>query len=156
MSNAAQHNYLGDIVLNYLPLMVAVVSIFGAALIYGYQKSVDRKTSLMEMRRHVYREFLKAFSGMTNAPENIEQITREFYQSEFDLIAVGSDDVIRRVGELTNFYSETNHDRHNRDAQEVKKRVAAVCQAMRADCFEKSSLTDEEITALIPIAGNSQ
>ena len=35
---------------------------------------------------------------------------------------------------------------------EVRRLVAEVCKAMRADCFEKSNLSIEEIRALVPIA----
>lgn len=65
---------------------------------------------------------------------------------------VGSDQVVRAVGALSNFYAATNDDRHNRDAEQVKILVAQVCKAMRGGCFETSALTLEEIKSLVPIA----
>ena len=135
-----------------LPLLVTALSIGGAAGTYAYQKYVDRRTALVEIRRAAYREFLKAFMAMSDSPERFEDIRRRYYQSEVELLIVGSDRVIQNVGALSHFYAETNDDRFNRDVPEVKRLVAEVCRSMRSDCFEKADLTTEEVQALVPIA----
>lgn len=139
-------------ILELIPIVVAVVTVGGAAVTYLVQKSLDRRNALIEMRRRCYRDYLLAFSAMSDSPERIEEIRRRYYQAEFDLLIVGSDKVVQSVGDLSNFYAATNEDRFNRDAAEVRRRVAIVCQAMRQDCFEKSLLTVEEIQAVVPIA----
>jgi hypothetical protein len=136
----------------FIPIWVAVVTVLGASITYVVQKNLDRRNALVEIRRKCYRDYLSAFSAMSNSPEKIEDVTRKYYQSEFDLLIVGSDRVVQAVGALSQFYAETNHDRFNRDVKAVRGLVAQVCRAMRRDCFEKSSLTIEEIQALVPIA----
>jgi len=134
-----------------LPLVVAVLSIAGAAGTYAYQKYVDRRTALVEIRRTAYRNYLNAFMALSDSPDRVEDIRRRYYQSEVELLVVGSDSVVQNVGALSRFYARTNEDRFNRDANEVRRLVAEVCRSMRADCFEKSDLTIEEIQALVPI-----
>jgi hydroxylamine reductase (hybrid-cluster protein) len=134
-----------------LPLLVTALSIAGAAGTYAYQKYVDRRTALVEIRRSAYREFLKAFMAMSDSPERVEEIRRRYYQSEVELLIVGSDQVIQKVGALSRFYAETNDDRINRDVREVRRLVAEICRSMRSDCFEKTNLTTDEVQALVPI-----
>lgn len=135
-----------------IPIIVAVITVSGAAIAYLVQKHLDRQNALIEMRRKCYRDYLHAYSSMSDSPEKLEDIRRKYYQAEFDLLVVGSDEVVKAVGALSNFYSETNDDRFNRDVAKTKLLVAQVCSAMRKDCFEKSSLTIEEIQAVVPIA----
>jgi hypothetical protein len=134
------------------PIIIAVLSVMGAAATYAYQKRVDRRSALVEIRRAAYRNYLNAFMAMTDSPEPFEDIRRKYYQSEVELLVVGSDLVIQAAGDLSNFYAATNHDRFNRDGSEVRRLVAEICKAMRADCFEKSKLSIEEIRAIVPIA----
>ena len=138
--------------IDWIPLLVAALSIVGAAATYAYQRRVDRSSALIEIRRTAYRNYLNAFMAMSGTPEKIEDIQRNHYQSELELLVVGSDAVIKAVGNLSRFYAETNHDRFNRDGGEVRRLVAEVCRAMRADCFEKTDLSVSEIQALVPIA----
>jgi methionine synthase I (cobalamin-dependent) len=133
------------------PVLVAIVTIAGAAITYVVQKGLDRRNALVELRRRCYRDYLLAFSAMSNSPEKIEDVTRKYFQAEFDILVVGSDEVVQAVGVLSQFYAETNEDRFNRDAAAVRRLVAEVCRAMRRDCFERSSLTVEEIQAVVPI-----
>jgi hypothetical protein len=136
----------------WIPLLVAVLSIIGAAATYTYQKKVDRKSALVEMRRLAYRNYLSAFMAMSDSPNRVDDIRRALYQSEVELLVVGSDLVVQAVGKLSGFYAATNDERFNRDGSEVRRLVAEICKAMRADCFEKSNLSIEEIRALVPIA----
>lgn len=135
-----------------VPLLVSVITVIGAVAAYIVQKSIDRRNALIEMRRKCYRDFLVAFIAMSDSPEAVEDIRRKLYQAELDLLVVGSDRVVRAVGALSRFYAETNADRFNRDAAHVRLLVAEICQAMRIDCFEKSSLSVAEVQALVPIA----
>ena len=138
--------------MDILPLLIATLTIMGGAGVYAYQKRVDRRTNLIEIRRAAYRNYLNAFMAMSDSPERVEEIRRRYYQSEVELLVDGSDEVIKRVGALSRFYSETNDHRFNRDVREVKRLLAEICKAMRADCFEKSKLSVDEVQALVPIA----
>ncbi len=63
---------------DYLPLLVTALSIIGAALVYGYQKSIDRKTALIELRRKAYKKFIRTFVDMTSTPEHDPVIKRAY------------------------------------------------------------------------------
>jgi len=139
-------------IFDWVPILVAAMSVVGAAATYAYQRKVDRRSALIELRRTAYRNYLNAFMAMSDSPERIEDIRRNYYQSEIDLLVIGSDEVIQQVGMLSQFYASTNHDRFNRDSAEVRRLVAEICKTMRADCFEKTSLSTDEIKALVPIA----
>jgi hypothetical protein len=136
----------------WIPVLVAALSIIGAAITYAYQRRVDRRSALVEIRRSAYRNYLNSFMAMSDSPERIEDVRRAYYQSEVELLVVGSDSVVQSVGALSRFYTETNEDRFDRDAKEVRRLVAEVCRAMRSDCFEKTDLSITEIQALVPIA----
>lgn len=135
----------------WIPVLVAALTIAGAIATYAYQKRIDRRNALVEIRRGAYRNYLNAFMAMSDSPERVEEIRRRLYQAEVELLVVGSDVVVKKIGALSRFYSETNHERFSRDASEVRRLVAEVCKAMRADCFERSNLSTAEIQALVPI-----
>jgi hypothetical protein len=136
----------------FIPLFVTVLTIIGAAVTYAYQRIVDRKTALMELRRTAYREYLTSFMAMSNNVDSDKAVSNRFIVVETDFLVVGSDEVIKKAGALSTYYYETNNDRFNRDVPTTRRLVADVCKAMRADCFEKSLLTTAEIQLLVPIA----
>jgi hypothetical protein len=135
----------------YLPILIAAVSIGGAAVTYAYQKRVDRQTTLLEMRRSTYRIYLQAFYAMTDNRNGVKEIIDEHLRLKSDLMLVGSDRVIQSVGALSRYYSDTNSNGPDRDLTTVKNLVANLIIAMRADCFESSGLKFEEIQTLVPI-----
>ncbi|MCJ8507796.1 hypothetical protein MUU53_07700 [Rhizobium lemnae] len=135
----------------WIPLLVALLTALAGVFAYSWNKRVDRKHALLELRRVAYRNYLNSFMAMSDSPQGVDEIRRRLYQSEVELLVVGSDTVVQAVGKLSNFYAITNNDRFNRDAAEVRRLVANVCMSMRADCFEKTDLSIEEIRALVPI-----
>jgi hypothetical protein len=135
-----------------IPLIVTVLTIFGAALTYAYQRIVDRKTALVELRRNAYREFVSSFLAGFIDTDSAKEKSMLFHSLQTDLLIVGSDEVIRKVGALCKYFQETNHDRFSRDAAMGRRFLADVCLAMRADCFEKSALSIEEIEPLVPLS----
>jgi hypothetical protein len=136
----------------YIPLIVTALGVLGAAITYTYQRRVDRKTALIELRRKAYRDYLRAFLSMTDSNERDEKIRHDLLEAEFELLVIASDRVIKEIGALSQYYSETNDDRFNRNAPKVRALVAEVCRAMRQDCFERTDLTIDEIQAVVPIA----
>lgn len=135
----------------WIPLVVAIVTALAGVCAYGWNKRLDRKHALLELRRLAYRNYLSSFMAMSDSPEMIDEVRRRLYQSEVELLIVGSDAVVQAVGKLSNFYATTNDDRFNRDAAEVRRLIANICMTMRADCFEKTDLSIDEIRALVPI-----
>jgi len=142
--------------IDWVPIAVAVLTIGGAAVTYAYQRTVDRRNALVELRRAAYRDYLAAFLDMSNSSEWVAEITNRHNKAEIDLLVVGSDRVVQQVGDLHRYYSETNHDRFNRDAENVRRLVAQVAKAMRSDCFEESNLSIDQISDLVPIGENKR
>lgn len=136
----------------WVPLLATMVTAIVGVIAYAWNKRVDRRNALIELRRTAYRNYLNSFMALSFNPDQINDVRRKLYQSEVELLIVGSDAVVQAVGKLSSFYAVTNHDRSNRDGSEVRRLVANVCMTMRADCFEKTDLSLEEIKALVPIA----
>lgn len=130
-----------------IPLIVTALTIFGAAGTYAYQRVIDRRTALVELRRVAYREFVSTFLAGFLDDNSAKEKAKFLYSLQTDLLIVGSDDVIRKVGALGNYMKEGN-----RDASKVRGPLADVCVAMRADCFEESALSSKEIEPLVPIS----
>jgi hypothetical protein len=135
-------------------IIAALILVIGGAVVYRWQKNIDQQIALIELRREAYRRYLTAFSNMTNNTHernhvSSKKIAQELHLCEFDLLVVGSDEVLKSMNSLKEFYISTNDDRFNRDATKTDELVGKVCQAMRKDCFEKSSLTSEEFQRLV-------
>ncbi len=135
----------------YIPLLVAVISIVGGGLVYLYQKRVDRRVALAELKRGAYREFLAAFLDMTNTPEKDRDVTNRYLKAEFDLLVIASDSVLKHVSALDRYYGDTNTKRHERDSKKIRELISNAALAMREDCFEKSNLGANELQTLIPL-----
>ncbi len=58
----------------YIPLFPTALSVLGAAVICEYQKSIDRKTALIDLRQKSYIDILKVYVAMPDSPERIEEI----------------------------------------------------------------------------------
>ncbi len=131
------------------PVIAAAIIVVGGAWAYRWQKTVDRQTALIELRRKAYRRFLTAFISMSRSTNTTEEITRELVECEYDLLLVASDEVAKCVGLLSTFYHNTNSGRFNRNVKKSRLLIANVCKAMREDCFEESTLTLDEFQKLV-------
>ncbi len=142
---------MGDWVSIIGPMFAAAIVVGGGAMAYRWQKTIDRRTALIELRRKAYQRYLAAFVSVTNTPDAIAEISLELFQCEFHLLIVASDEVVKHVGTLRKFYLDTNDDRMNRNTEITRQLIANVCQAMREDCFEESNLAMDEYQKLVPI-----
>ena len=134
-----------------LAIILSLIAILGTIGTYSFQKYQDRRNALIEMRRTAYREYLDELMQFLFTPEKGEETDKRYALTECRLLIVASDEVIKCVSTFRRVMSEA--DPKNREAKllSVKSKVADICIAMRADCFEKTNLTSEQVQALVPI-----
>jgi very-short-patch-repair endonuclease len=69
-----------------------------------------------------------------------------------NLEGVASDATIRKIGEFSNYMIATSYENSDkRDPVLHKRQLAEVLLAMRDDCFEKTRLSIEEASQLLPM-----
>lgn len=140
---------MSDLWLSITPLIIAGLTIASGFFAYGFNKRIDRKHSLIELRRGAYRDYLRAFYAMIDNRAGNNDVIEDHLRLKSELLLIGSDSVVQSVGALSKYTSSTNG--MPRDLVTLKDLVANLIIAMRADCFAKSKLELEEIRSLVPI-----
>ena len=64
---------------------------------------------------------------------------------------VASDDVLLSIGKLDRYMRSTPFS--TRSTGELKQLILQMFKTMRQDCFEKTDITDEDFSRLLPFAG---
>ncbi|TAK46726.1 MAG: hypothetical protein EPO23_13775 [Xanthobacteraceae bacterium] len=136
-------------ILSYATIIVALITISGGILSYTYQRRVDRRNQLIEIRRTAYRTYLAAFMDQILKPTTETQ--QHLLKCEFDLFVVASDRTIKSVSSFSRYGIDTSFEKNARDTTLYKKLLAECLLAMRQDCFEKSKLLGDEVLALMPM-----
>jgi hypothetical protein len=122
---------------------------------YSYQKYVDRKSALIELRRSTYLKYLALIarhatdkSADTNTDKSADT-NRELNQIYMELSVIASDEVVRAIG----LFHDLSLGRKvkNPSPEPIEERLAASILLMRKDCFENTSLTRAEITSVTPL-----
>jgi len=124
--------------------MAALVAVLGGAAVYGYQRSIDRKITLAERRREVYVDFL---SGLVDAANG--DSTRHL-RARIEALVVGSDNVVRQLADY-NRIAEELCGTVDTTSTEFKDVLAKVTIAMREDVFEKTSISEQDYSDLLPV-----
>jgi hypothetical protein len=138
-------NFLKD----YGTLIAIPAATLVGSLAYMFQKFIDRKSALIELRRSTYTAYLEALFKL------IVKITPEdnlFYNLKLmELAAVASDDVVRKVGNIRNIFGEAEIGHVKADKEAAKEIIGDLIIEMRKDCFESSHLTIDEVIKITPI-----
>lgn len=131
----------------YVPIIVALLAALAGMVTYTFQKRADRKAQLIEIRRAAYRAYLADLMNVLNLGPN-EEARNNLLKSEIDLFVVASDETIEKVSRFTGYMRETVSG--SRDVALAKKYMADLTLSMRADCFERSSLSTDKILPMLP------
>jgi len=129
-----------------------LIAIPAAALVgsitYRMQKFADRKSTLIELRRKVYADYLGALFKQVaaNTPENNSNHNLRL----MELSVVSSDEVVRRVGELKQYLMDPETRVGNIENGKANELVANTILSMRRDCFEKSDLSSKDVIKIVP------
>jgi hypothetical protein len=127
----------------WMPALVAILTIGGAAATYAYQRRVDRQVTLMEKRREVFTDYIVAFQRNISGNHD-----NEAYQTAYARIAIyGTDQVVRATSAFHNLVA----DRAGQiDGEQAADAYATMLSAMRAECFSASHLSTAEMKHFLP------
>jgi hypothetical protein len=125
---------------------IVLTGLFGISA-YSYQKYVDRKSALIELRRSTYLKYLALIAR--HATDKSADTNRELHQIYMELSVIASDEVVRAIG----LFHDLSLGRKVKSPspEPIEERLAATILLMRKDCFENTSLTRAEITSVTPL-----
>lgn len=135
----------------YLPVIVAVVTALFAAFTYTYQKRVDRKNSLVELRRVAYSGLLEALQKNLMV-RNDPSVLVEMNLQRTKAFVVASDEVAKNIGDFFEIAQRLSNSDSPEDGIKIMNAYAEMVIAMRGDCFEETSLTSAEIASASPLS----
>jgi hypothetical protein len=125
---------------------IVLTGIFGV-IAYWYQKYVDRKSALIELRRATYSKYLALIAR--HATDKSDKTNIELNQIYLELSVIASDDVVRAIGSFHDL--SLGREIKNPNSARIEDRLAATILLMRKDCFEKTNLTAAEIISVTPL-----
>ena len=133
-----------------IPVLVALATALLGGLLYVFQKGIDRKNALIELRRKTYQDFIDSL--FETVARGTQESLSQFNKCSARLIIVGSDDVAAKVGNWKTYMAESSPGGPQiRDMKESKRMMAEFVIAMRRDCFEKSKLGADQVYEMLPI-----
>lgn len=127
------------------PLAVAITTAVAGIAAYAWNKRIDRRHALIELRRGIYRDFILSIADVSES-NNGDGEVKAYRRRLAELHLVGSDEVIRACEAFTSLYRGAA----NVGSSERAKRFAQLEMAMRRDCFEKTQVTVEELRSSLP------
>jgi hypothetical protein len=130
-----------------MPLLLAVLTIAGAAITYAYQRMVDRRNQLVELRRTAYQELLISLQSYLESRSEADRVSFSIARTRAFLVA--SDAVAMAAGSFV--AAALKRDGAAPDGAAVLDRYAAMVIAMRRDCFEKTELSNADIVRISPV-----
>jgi hypothetical protein len=131
----------------WLPLLVTLVAGICGLVGYAWQKSVDRRNALIELRRKEYPALLEQLVRAFSSPDALSELN--VTRMRFAVIA--SDEVLRQLSELAKHTVETEGLRKLGSRRKFKEILATLIVEMRRDCFERTKLESGEMSAFLPI-----
>ena len=153
--------------LDWLPLILALVSAPIAVAIYSVQRWMDRRNDLVNAKRREYQDFLVNVcthlaqiailieAGKKNDRDTIGAIESQFRATRDSLAAqqmklacIGSDEVIRQMSNFFENLKDVHLSVENKKLQ--LQIVSRMVLAMRRDCFKDTRLDIEEIEKALP------
>lgn len=133
-------------VANWLAIGLSLVGLLGGALVYVFQKSIDRKENLRSEKKIAYRAYLDAL--FEHAEQRTEETRKAYDYSKIGLLLVAPDLVLK---ELVVVQEMATMDLNATGPSDVHATVSGLILAMRKDCFDGSSLDVTELEYVVPI-----
>lgn len=135
-----------------IPLLVALITAIAGMITYLVQKRADRRGDLVRLRQTAYRDYLEAFQKHVN--DHTLDSLGQYHMAALNLFVIASDPVLLAMGNFQKYMAETSPGKsRRRDMAKVGELLAMVLKAMRADCFERSFLSIDQVRNLLPIEG---
>lgn len=131
--------------LNWVPVLVSIVTALAAIGTYAWNKRVDRKHALIKIRRSVYRDYVLAIADVSHSANGKEEV--QCYQKKLaELHLIASDEVLLACAEFTALYRLSADPGSDARAEKYSK----LEMAMRRDCFEKTKITAGKLREMLP------
>jgi len=136
-------------IVDWIPLLVAAISIVGAAAIYAYQRSIDRSDKLREKRQAIYEQYLHSlFIAATQADPQKNKHNDRYQLAKLSMFVLAPDDVVRAAGKHQQLIQTGNSPKRNAKSEAFAKLILE----MRSDAFESSGLSIDDVVSLSPIS----
>lgn len=129
----------------WMPLLITLLSVLAGFFAYAWNKRVDRRDALIDMRRTVYRDFILSIADVSNSGNGKAEV-QNFQKKLAELHLIASDDVILACAGFTALYRMTVDPGPEKRAEKYSK----LEMAMRRDCFEKTKITDGKLREMLP------
>lgn len=159
-----------ELVRLFLPVALTALTLFGGAIIYGFQKSLDRKNQIMQERRELYREYVSktqqlVMNGLLTKRDLASEEFPGYRALHFQIIVSAPDSVVNplvamdeKLNDLMNFQFKDNLEEGSdflpskvRDYRgEFQGAFDEVVAAMRRDSF-----SDTNVSAVLLAAARS-
>lgn len=149
---------VSDELARWLPVIVALLTIGGGALVYGYQKRLDRHNQILAERRTLYRDFVRAVGNYHNHiidGSDLAQSQSRYGDLVAELTVSAPDTVVSALKSLDlstwklrrKFEDYDSEDQTQAEVlREVSERLDKTITAMRRDSFENTSILGVEMT----------
>ena len=130
-----------------VPIVVAAVAAIAGLITYTYQKWLDRRNALVDLRRTAYQDLL--VSLQTHLHTRTAASLAALGSARAKAFIVASDDVAKATGDF--FEASINGLSEPTNGDQVLAAYARMAIAMRKDCFERTRLGDAEVIAAAPV-----
>ncbi|MEH6739637.1 MAG: hypothetical protein V7695_13950 [Sulfitobacter sp.] len=131
---------------NWIAVVLPVVGVVGAALLYTFQRSIDRAEIMLEEKKDAYRCFLDAL--FEHAEHRTAETRKSFDKSKIKMLLVAPDKIIK---ELVSLQEMATMDMDATGPGDVHNAATRLILVMRKDCFDGSTLISEELDYVVPI-----
>ena len=131
----------------WMPLLITLLTVIVGLFAYAWNKRVDRKHALIDMRRTVYRDFILAIADVSHSGNGTPEV-RHYQKKLAELHLIASDEVILACAEFTALCRMTVDPGSDKRAEKYSK----LEMAMRRDCFERTKITDGKLREMLPFS----
>lgn len=142
-------------VVPWLPLIVALLGLAGGAVMYQWQRSLDRKNEILRERRELYRKFVAAIStievqSMLQSQDDLRSAIYKYEALLAEMLIAAPDHVVAALDRLdetiptlpATAFGDRPDDLPNALSKFREIKAAAVSE-MRKDTFEATEISVE-------------
>lgn len=131
---------------NWIGIILPVLGFLGAVALYALQRKIDRRETLRSEKKKAYTAFLDA---LFEHAEHRSEATRKAYdKSKIDLLLVAPDAVMKK---LVAVQESAQMDLSETGPLDVDDAAISLIVEMRRDCFDRSTLNEQELYYVAPI-----
>ncbi len=134
-------------VVQWVPILVALVALCGGLVGYWNQKRIDRGVELQTRRPDCYLRFMDSLLRVGADPAALAA----FNAARMELALIASDRVLRAAAAFSDYASRTSPPAVERDMSVFKSLLADVVAEMRRDGFEETKLSGKDLAFALPI-----